>query len=52
MSYSMSEVHYKDDTKYRVAYYKDGRVISERVFDTKEEAEAYLTMKGTSFTEQ
>ena len=52
MSYTISEVHYKNDTKYRVAWYEDGKVTSEIIFDTKDEADAFLTMKGTSFTEQ
>lgn len=53
MSYQLSAVHFKDDTKYRVAFYnEDNRVTSERIFNTKEEAESFLTMKGISFTEQ
>ncbi len=52
MSYEISEVHYKDNTKFRIAYYEDGRVTREWVFDTKEEADAFLIMKGTTFTEQ
>lgn len=53
MSYQLSAVYFKNDTKYRVAFYnEENRVTSERIFNNKEEAEAFLIMKGISFTEQ